>query len=356
MSLLQSIDNEIWIALIPAVISLVVAIAGFLATGRNQKELERLKGDVSERLAVRNAKLEYEFDARKRLYQECGPLLFQLSEFAERARGRIIGLARTAADGDLSGEGSWLNHNGYYFESTYYRFLAPLAIGKLLQKKLTHIDLSLDPSIHWQYTLLKAIANTFTDDFDLAGKKNGAIEIDESDWLNYHPNSTDDLRKRDGSAAIYEKQGIVRGILETAVSVLIAKDDDGNERVIDFREFQDARSDNNTSIHKSFERISYLLTGFHPDTRPVLWRILAAQAHLYQAILSIQESEELDHNLWDHLWEKDNIPSFDWREKTTDDSSDDAITTAVKLGMIYARDTTSKTLEKLMAKNERNRL
>ena len=70
-------------------------------------------------------------------------MLFELSELAGRALGRIVGLARTAADGDLDEARSWLNRE-YYRRSTYYRLLAPLAIRQLLRRKLTHLDLIVD--------------------------------------------------------------------------------------------------------------------------------------------------------------------------------------------------------------------
>ena len=120
--------------------SLVVAFFSFFTARSNQRDVERLRADLADRNAQRHARLEYEFEARKRLYQECGPPLFELSELAERALGRIVGLARTAANGNLGDDGrSWLGR-GYYRRSTYYRLLAPLAMGKLLSAKLTHLD------------------------------------------------------------------------------------------------------------------------------------------------------------------------------------------------------------------------
>src|SRR5215469_16712208 len=41
-----------------------------------------------------------------------------------------------------------------------------------------------------------------------------------------------------------------------------------------------------------FEIIYTLLSYFHPKTRPVLWRTLITQAHLYNAIISIRKNPD----------------------------------------------------------------
>ena len=167
---------QVWAAIIAAAASLLVALASLLSSWRTQKrsrdsqiELEELKDQLAERASIRDAWLEYEFEARKRLYEECAPLTFQLSEQSERALGRIYGLARTAAAGDLDPEKSWLSRD-YYSNSTYYRLIAPLSVGLLLRRRLTHLDLSIEPNVQWQYTLVRVLMDSFTDDFELAGK------------------------------------------------------------------------------------------------------------------------------------------------------------------------------------------
>jgi hypothetical protein len=151
----RGIEKEIWAALIAAAGAVLVSLFGIWSSRRSETvsrrsadELERLKAALADQSAVRNARIDYEYEARKRLYTECGPLLFQLTELAERALGRISGLARAAADANLDpGPSSWMARS-YYNLSTYYRLLAPLAVQKLLQQRLTHIDLSLDPLVH----------------------------------------------------------------------------------------------------------------------------------------------------------------------------------------------------------------
>jgi len=332
-------DTEVVAAIISSVVSLLVAGGSLAWTHRNEARLEQLRDEIAGKAAARNARLEYEFDARKRLYEVCGPLLFQLSELGERAFGRIIGLARTAANGDLEPPKSWLGHgHGYYSLSTYYWLIAPLSIGKLLQRKLTHVDLSLDPAVHWQYELLRCLGDSFTDHFEIAGSETSYIKLDKEDWIPYQPYQT--------SEAL---QGIPRGVLDNAASVLITKDADGTERVMEFREFEDWRTRKTKSaVREAFDDIDYLFAGFHPRTRPVLWRILVAQAHLYGAIIVARSADRPDPGIWDTLWSPDRPPAFDWRNADERGViSDDDVAVAVRVAASYVRQKTSRVLGKL---------
>lgn len=340
------IQKEIWAAFIVATASVVVSLLGFWSARRTERvsrnnadELERLKATLADQSALRNARLDYEYDARKRLYTECGPLLFQLSELAERALGRIVGLARAAADGNLDpGPTSWLGRD-YYNLSTYYRLLAPLAVQKLLQQRLTHIDLSLDPLIHWQYSLVKQLAESFTDDFDFARTKGHELE--------YRPHDEEAERRRRQEPVTYWQQGIPRGILDNAVTELIL--DDRGPRIMEFREFQDGVRRRSGKIHESYERISYVFEQFHPKTRPILWRVLLAQAHLHRAIMKARETGIIDPLVWDGLWDPDGRPNFDWRcAHEQEDMPKEQIEEPIQIGLEYARRAMSTLVSKLV--------
>ena len=72
-------------ALVGALASLIVAaIAPF-----SNRTLERLKSELADEAASKSARRDYEYEARKRLYQEIEPLLFQLHEAAEEAFYRV---------------------------------------------------------------------------------------------------------------------------------------------------------------------------------------------------------------------------------------------------------------------------
>jgi hypothetical protein len=97
-------DVKIMAALIAALTSLLVAILGCFFSRRNQRELEKLKAEYAESKSEKDALRDYEYEAKKRLYHECGPLLFLLLESYKRALKRITNMARAASDGNFSGQ------------------------------------------------------------------------------------------------------------------------------------------------------------------------------------------------------------------------------------------------------------
>src|SRR3712207_627574 len=107
-------------AIIAATASLIVAIISVLVTARTSRRVARLTdelekqrlylaSELEEQRAVRDARRDYEYEARKRLYEECEPLLFEAAELAELGRYRVVSLARSCREGVLLPDGSgWL--------------------------------------------------------------------------------------------------------------------------------------------------------------------------------------------------------------------------------------------------------
>lgn len=328
-------DPEVAAALVVAISSVLVAVVSLTGSVRAQRrsalsaaELETLKDRLAEKATSRDAWVAYEFEARKRLYEECAPLLFQLSEQGERALGRIYGLARTAAAGDLEPGTSWLSR-GYYSSSTYYRLIAPLSVGRLLRRRLTHLDLSIDANVLWQYTLVRVLMDSFTDDFELAGR--GELPVRPEDRIEYLPHAAgaSELRARDPRR--YWQQGVPRGILDDAVTSLV--DDD---RVLDYLEFQAALADASSTVRRAFDRIGYLFSEFHPRTRPVLWRILVAQAGLYEALLRAPRHGGLPEDTLQDVTRVD-AARLDWRTPSADAADRSDVEQAIRVGLAYAQ-------------------
>lgn len=89
------------------------------------------------RLASRKAQLDYEFNARKRLYEVVGPLRFQLLLATRELLRRI-----NAHPGN-----TWpMDPNEHYVRSFIYRLLKPLAIAQLIERQMTTSDFSVDSS------------------------------------------------------------------------------------------------------------------------------------------------------------------------------------------------------------------
>ena len=124
--------NVAWIGIIGSILAAIVALINSLITRqtsranqrdleKHQRELEALKSQLEEQKAEKDARREYEYEARKRLYQQYEPLLFQLVELAENGLNRIYSLARTARQGNLSlapNEGWLYDARNYYLAST----------------------------------------------------------------------------------------------------------------------------------------------------------------------------------------------------------------------------------------------
>ena len=96
-------EAAIIVALIGAGSASLVAGWTFLSTRANQLDNERTKQRNAKELAQLNAQLQsiqavgtagrpYEYDARKRLYEETGPLIFQLIGACDSAYIRVLGL------------------------------------------------------------------------------------------------------------------------------------------------------------------------------------------------------------------------------------------------------------------------
>lgn len=295
---------QVLAAIVTGVVSLVLAIWAFLIGIVNQKKMirnqeeieimktdltkdvERLKSELAEAKSKNDARRAYEFDARKRLYQEYEPLLFQLMEACDNAIHRIQSLARTAKNGDLEADG-WLSKFNYYSKSTLYNLFVPLAIYQIMQRKITLVDVSVDKSIGLYYKLIKQAYIAFTDDFELARMAQPIV---------YEPDYKNNKINREQNQATYWKQGLPIGILEKTIEFLIESDSAGKERVISYGRFEKkiatVTPENLSDINLS--RDVFLL--FHPQRRPVLWRLIIVEAIIFNALLELKKVQTTDLN------------------------------------------------------------
>jgi hypothetical protein len=249
----------------------------------------KLQGDLQlaafsksedERLSAAAARRAYEYEARKRLYQDCEPLLFQLSQNAGVAIGRVVSLAREARegrlagpDGSLSGDPAEDSGRGYYFRSTLYQLLAPLAIAYLLRTHLTLQDMALDPWVKREFSLSDAAYRAFTRDFHFASL-NPVI-----------PNYREQADKPSDPAASNSvlKQGIFLGRLDNLIESLIATERE-HRRLIAFGRFEELLVQRHSAVAHTLKPLMGIVANFHPHTHPVFWRILCAEYFLFRAL------------------------------------------------------------------------
>ena len=244
------------------------------------RKIESARAELSDLNSARNARRDYEYDARKRLYAEIEPLLFQLYEAAEQSYYRVRSLARTAKGGDLGPvKRNWLGDNGYYLHSTMYYMILPAVVFRLIRNRMTFVDLDLDVQITTKYYLTKIYAFSLTDDFLLAdaGKK-----------LPYKPNDTDWKKHIKTNPAQYARQGLVVGDMDLLLDEMLIEKS-GQTKTLTYSEFESRLPDEIISGAMSEFRSLYFK--FHPELKPVLARMLLVQACLSNLILESYEIE-----------------------------------------------------------------
>jgi hypothetical protein len=263
------LKTEITVAIVGVISSLSVAIYSSIMSIRNEKKLELLKSELEESKDERNARRDYEYEAKKRLYQEYEPLLFQLSELSEVALSRIEGIAKNVKDGLLTEQWSKIDNN--YFKETIYKIFAPLAVIKLIQNKLTIVDFNIENEVSLQYGLMKILYFSYQED----GKISRYIGDKKyfEDWKINHTKSVNEVNGR---------QGISLGEVDKIVDLFISTE--GNQkRIIDYGEFEDLLESNSQKVKSRLKTAEKMFLNFHPEKKKVLWTLLLSHA----AILKI---------------------------------------------------------------------
>jgi hypothetical protein len=121
---------------------------------------------------------------------------------------------------------------------------------------------------------------TFSGDFDLARSE---------PVLDYAPD--DALESQvESHPSIYRRQGLYLGLIDNVVESFIVYEPNGNPRLISYGEFE--RNFYESDLKRPFNNIAYLFHNFHPKYRPVLWRILLTQVHIYHAIKNTRELKD----------------------------------------------------------------
>lgn len=322
---------------VPAIASLVVAVIAMVTSFANSKtvassneKLAQLTSKLRDDESTRDARRDYEYEALKRLYTECEPLLFQFFELAEDAESRVRALARDCRNGNLRPDGAgWLADEGYYFNSTVYRFFAPISAIRILQRRLTAVDLALDSRLKTQYRLLRMLYRSMTEDQSLA---------ERSPRLSYDPDRADPgAPDREALIAArpetYVRQGLYRGTLDRLVDAMIIREQE-LERVISFSEFLQFKQDGESQLCLVMPDVRLLFAGFHPLARPVLWRVLVTQKLIYDAL---DGSRDVDRAGTDDIpslipsGTKEYLDTLDWRQNQSEahrETVDSAITVA----------------------------
>ena len=273
MVTLLAAEPPLSIPLIMAGIALISSILTAAFQFRNQARLATLSAKLDEQKAETSARRTYEYETRKRLYTECEPLIFQLSEYAENAGRRVVNIADATVGGFLKTRLA----DPYYSSSTMYRLIAPSACFVMMRQKLTVVDLRLSPRINGLYGIAKLHYTVLLADFEMSS-------IDERlDYLPHRPEAEEHRKSRVPDPSKYWHQALVWGNLDRAASALLVRNDGGEiRRIMGFGEFDEQLQLPGSEIQRSFDPIRVLFEEFDPKRRPVLWRVLTGLAILTQ--------------------------------------------------------------------------
>jgi hypothetical protein len=237
---------------------------------KTNESLEELKDRLSRQAAEESARRDYEYEARKRLYTQIQPLLFQLAELCDSSYDRIVNLQRARAF-------RLLEPGSYVMLSTIYRLASPLVIVRQIQQSLTTVDLGVDLTVRGQYLVAKEIARTLTCGQQLA-----------------EANPKLDYRWRTQA----ERQHIGVGELEMLVKLLTVRDADGVIHRMDYSEFQSCYQ-NDDQARRVIDYSQIRLAGANPLTKPVVWRTLVAQAYLQWIMTDMIEGSLSKPRSWE---------------------------------------------------------
>ena len=302
---------------LPAIGAAIAAIGGFVVAfyqarqkresdrelAKSTTERDRLLAELGKARDQANAQIAFEFEARKRLYAELQPLVFQLREQSESALWRVAGLAASARKNRLypRKQNRLREGSSSYLPSTLYRFMAPLVSYRLCQHKLTVVDLSLDAQLDLKYRLVKMLYRTWSDGNELA-------ECHPS--LSYAP-KRHKARDRSRLPASTCTQHMSLQKIERIIEAMILEKSSGDSRrCLTLGEFIDRYEKPGSALCRAIEPMKEMFIDFSPESRPVLWRMLIAQAHLYAALSGAGHGNVSPHPL--EVLPREEWARFDW--------------------------------------------
>lgn len=245
-----------------------------------------LKYLYDQRINDKKALRDYEYEAKKRLYQTYEPLFFQFIELSEIARGRIKGIAKNLSEGRYKGE--WESLNNYYFRETIYKIFIPIAIVKLLREKITSTDLRIDENLGCQYGLLKILYFSFQHDYKIA-----RIIKDEKydkEWKeNYRTDNAD-----------IDRQGFSLTELDKLLNLLI-KENNGVFSIVEIGDYEDMINNNDDAKkERSMQLVEKVFKSFSLESHKIIWILLLSHACIYYILSETKSNQKLSKKIIDY--------------------------------------------------------
>ena len=163
--------------------------------------------------------------------------------------------------------------------------------------------------------------------------------------LNYNPYLPDYREKRETDPHIFRHQGFRNGRHDNALDCLILYKDGTPTNIISFGNFEeklDSTSEEDVRTDLGVARDIFF--DFHPDTRPVLWRMLITQLIIHRCILETS---------YDRVYNIDEITTIFYNigagyAKQHPWISDDPIDDPIKVAEAYFEERIRRPLAKIM--------
>lgn len=226
-------DPRVLAALVAAAVSLLVNFIGKLVLDRR---LEAYKAGLSELTAENEARIQYELEAKKRLYNTVGHLRFQLLIASRDVAKHVATLGKKERRYPT-------NIANYYGQSTLYRLIKPIALCEMIERQISLADFSVDAD---------AVAL-------LRFKRSVFAAFSSAEAIGDHPDANWQV----------QEQHIFYHSLSRIAHAIILDEDDGNQVLMPFHTFQEfLRSDGNVQQISPFPE---LLEDFSLEAKPLLW-------------------------------------------------------------------------------------
>ncbi|MFE2532586.1 hypothetical protein [Streptomyces sp. NPDC059371] len=247
---------------------------------KTSKELEVAKSNLGREDAEAEARRTYQYEAKRRIYAECEPIILKLAQSCDYTADRILSLTDTRRWGELRAtrdtKSFWMLSKSSEVISLAHSLLEPLALFTLLSEKTTLVDLSFDGRLEEIYRLAQAAYRVHQDDYTIASL---------APTLIYNPVVAGWREKRLQNPATYWWQGMTRVRLDPAVELCVDRDADRVTTIAEFeRRYLDLYDAPTDSRSKSLGLFCNPLYNFRIEDRPVYWRMLMCQLLIYRQI------------------------------------------------------------------------
>lgn len=332
-------------ALVVALIAAASSIGAAAIAFRAQQRLAPLTAALDEQRAESDARRSYEYEARKRLYSVYEPLRVRMLDCTDNAMRQIAEIIQAPGPGRPG-----YSSAEYRLNATVYYLLAPLVVARMVERRLTLVDLGLDERIHTEFVLAQAICRSLADEFL-------AAELDP--LLPYSPYVQGWREKRQECPQRFRRQGLPIGRLNTALDMLHVSRPGGEETLTTFGEFEPLLRDLDPADLRSGPGAARdLFSGFDPVTCPVLWRVLLIQALLYWCFQQVVFGEGLPSpGQLEDAFAASGVHArlLAALQSRPDAAAADSLSTTVKVAVSYFTDRVTPALRRVQALSAANR-